>query len=173
MRFVVRQKQELFVETQFKILFLCTGNSARSILAEYIMKKASKDRFSVYSAGSHPKGHVHPLALKVLKDGYQLDANDARSKSIDELKNIHFDFVITLCDIAREECPILSGSPITAHWGVNDPADYDGPKEEHFYLFRGVGTQIQQRINLFCSLPFEKLDNLRLEQLTKEIGQKT
>jgi arsenate reductase (thioredoxin) len=161
------------VQSKFKVIILCTGNSARSILGEYLLKKLGKDRFEVFSAGSKPKGEVHPLALRTLKEVYQIDANDARSKSLDVLKDIHFDFVITVCDNAREACPVWPGNPITAHWGVNDPADFTGSEEEHLMLFKGVAATINRRIDLFCSLPFEKLDHLRLTHATREIGQKS
>src|ERR1700681_2136808 len=110
-------------EKRFKVLFLCTGNSARSILAEYLMRKTDGRRFEPFSAGSNPKGQVHPLALRLLKEVYKIDASDARSKSWDEYQDVAFDFVVTVCDNAREACPISPGQPIVAHWGVQDPAD--------------------------------------------------
>src|SRR5713226_822864 len=96
-------------EKHFKVLFLCTGNSARSILAEYLMRKTDPRRFESFSAGSHPKGQVHPLALRLLKEVYKIDASAARSKSWDEYQGVHFDFVSTVCDNARESCPIWPG----------------------------------------------------------------
>ncbi|MDD5262034.1 MAG: arsenate reductase ArsC [Methylacidiphilales bacterium] len=158
----------------FKILFLCTGNTARSILAEYLMKRIGRDRFESYSAGASPKGHVHPMSLRVLKEIYKIDTTGARSKSWDEFKEagIVFDFVITVCDNARESCPIWPGQPIVAHWGSPDPAAFEGSEKEQYELFRKVALQIQRRIELFTSLPLEKLDRLRLAEMTREIGEK-
>ncbi len=158
----------------FKILFLCTGNTARSILAEYLMKRIGRDRFESYSAGASPKGHVHPMSVRVLKEIYKIDTTGARSKSWDEFKQagIVFDFVITVCDNARESCPIWPGQPIVAHWGSPDPAAFEGSEKEQYELFRKVALQIQRRIELFTSLPLEKLDRLRLAEITREIGEK-
>ena len=158
-------------DKSFKVLFLCTGNSARSILAEYLMRKTDPRRFEVFSAGSNPKGRVHPLALRLLKEVYKIDASDARSKSWDEYQDILFDFVVTVCDNARESCPYWPGQPIVAHWGLPDPADFEGPEPEHYALFKEAGRVLARRIELFCNLPLEKLDRLKIEQLTHEIGQ--
>ena len=158
-------------EKRFKVLFLCTGNSARSILAESLLRKTDRRRFESFSAGSHPKGEVHPLALRLLSEVYRIDASEARSKSWEEYRDIQFDFVITVCDNARESCPYWPGQPIVAHWGLPDPADFDGPEEEQYALFKDAARILARRIELFCNLPFEKLDRLRLEQLTREIGQ--
>jgi arsenate reductase (thioredoxin) len=158
-------------EKRFKVLFLCTGNSARSILAEYLMRKTDGRRFEPFSAGSNPKGQVHPLALRLLKEVYKIDASDARSKSWDEYQDVAFDFVVTVCDNAREACPIWPGQPIVAHWGVQDPADFEGPEAEQYALFKDAGRILARRIELFCNLPLEKLDRLKIEQLTREIGQ--
>lgn len=156
----------------FKILFLCTGNTARSVLGEYLIKRIGQGRFESYSAGAHPKGKVNPYTLRVLKEIYHIDASNARSKSWDEYKNIHFDFVITVCDNARESCPVWPGQPIIAHWGSSDPAAFEGTQQETYAFFKSVALQIQRRIELLCCLPFEKLDRLRLEEMTKQIGQK-
>jgi arsenate reductase len=156
---------------RYKVLFLCTGNSARSILAEYLLRKADRRRFESYSAGSHPRGEVHPLALRLLREIYKIDASDARSKSWEEYRDVDFDFVITVCDNARESCPYWPGQPIVAHWGVADPADFEGPAEEHYALFEDAGRLLARRIELLTQLPIEKLDRLRLEELTREIGQ--
>lgn len=158
-------------EKRFKVLFLCTGNSARSILAESLLRKTDRRRFEAFSAGSHPRGEVHPLALRLLEEVYKIDASDARSKSWEEYRDVQFDFVITVCDNARESCPYWPGQPIVAHWGLPDPADFDGPEEEQDALFKDTGRILARRIELFCNLPLEKLDRLRLEQLTREIGQ--
>ncbi len=158
-------------DKRFKVLFLCTGNSARSIIAEYLMRKTDPRRFEVFSAGSHPKGQVHPMALRLLKEVYKIDASDARSKSWDEYQDVHFDFVVTVCDNARESCPYWPGQPIVAHWGLPDPADFEGPEAEQYAPFKDAGRLLARRIELFCNLPLEKLDRLKIEQLTREIGQ--
>jgi arsenate reductase (thioredoxin) len=156
----------------FKILFLCTGNSARSILAEYIIKRAGRGKFISYSAGSNPKGSVHPMALEVLHKNYNHDVTDARSKSWQEFGDTEFDFVITLCDSAKESCPIWPGQPIVAHWSSPDPAAFEGTDEEKLKFFAQVALQIQRRIDLLCCLPFSQLSVLNLIQETKDIGQK-
>ena len=161
-------------ETQpLKVLFLCTGNSARSIIAEYLLRKTDRRRFESYSAGSNPRVEVHPLALRLLKEVYKIDASGARSKSWEEYQDVHFDFVITVCDNAKESCPLFPGQPIAAHWGVPDPADFEGPEEEHYALFKEAGRVLARRVELFVNLPIEKLDRLRLQELTREIGQAT
>jgi arsenate reductase (thioredoxin) len=157
-----------------KVLFLCTGNSARSIIAEYLLRKTDRRRFESYSAGSNPKGEVHPLALRLLREVYKIDREyltGARSKSWEEYRDTHFDFVITVCDNAKESCPVWPGQPIVAHWGVPDPADFEGPEDKHYALFKEAGRVLARRVELFCNLPFEKLDRLRLEEMTREIGE--
>lgn len=156
--------------TPYRILFLCTGNSARSILAEFLCRAIGKEKFEVVSAGSHPKPAPHPLALKVLRDRFHLDVEDARSKSWEEFRGENFDFVITLCDSAKETCPVWPGQPVVAHWGSPDPAAVSGPEQEKFFWL--VAQQIKRRLELFCSLPFEKLDALKLTASVREIGQK-
>lgn len=156
----------------FNILFLCTGNSARSILAEYLLRKIAPDTFKAFSAGSNPKPSPHPLALKILSKQYQLDVSTARSKSWEELGDQQFDFVITLCDDAKETCPVWPGKPIVAHWPSPDPAKFEGSEEEQEKEFWQVSQQIHRRLELLASFPFEKLDALRLEIATKEIGQR-
>jgi arsenate reductase len=157
-------------EKRYKVLFLCTGNSARSILAEYLLRKTDRRRFEAFSAGSHPRGAVHPLALRLLQEVYKIDASDARSKSWEEYRDVQFDFVITVCDNARESCPYWPGQPIVAHWGLPDPAHFEGPEDEQYALFKETGRVLARRIELFCNLPIEKLDRLRLEELTRAIG---
>jgi len=154
----------------FKIIFLCTGNSARSILAEYLAKSMAAGKLEAFSAGSHPKPSPHPLALKVLEGKFHLDITGARSKSWDEFRGVNFDFVITLCDNAKESCPVWPGQPVIAHWGSPDPAEATGTDVEKEKLFWNVAQQIKRRLELFCSLPFEKLDALRLESAVREIG---
>ncbi len=158
--------------SRFKTLFLCTGNSARSILAEYIANKSSSHILKAYSAGSHPKGAPHPMALQVLKEYFSIDPSDARSKSLDEFKETEFDFVITVCDKAKENCPIWPGRPVIAHWGSPDPVIFEGNEKEKLHHFWQVAQQVKRRIELFTSLPFESLDQLRLEAATREIGLK-
>jgi arsenate reductase len=154
----------------FKILFLCTGNSARSILAEFLLRRMAPMRFEVYSAGAAPTGVVHPLALEVLKERFHIDADGARSKSWEQFKDVHFDFVITVCDKARESCPVWPGQPVIAHWGAEDPAAVAGTAEQKERAFVQVALQMNQRLQRLCALPIEKLDRLRLEQLTREIA---
>jgi arsenate reductase len=154
----------------YQILFLCTGNSARSILAEYLLRKLGGGRFVTWSAGAQPKGEVNPLALQVLRDLYDIDASDARSKSWEELSGQRFDFVITVCDRARESCPVWPGQPITAHWGMEDPAEVEGSLAEKQRAFRHAAIEIQRRLDLFRSLPIEKLSWLQVDRLTKQIG---
>ena len=155
---------------RFKLLFLCTGNSARSILAEYLGKSLAGAKFDFVSAGSDPKPAPHPLALKVLQERFRLDTTGARSKSWKEFDGVEFDFVITLCDNAKENCPVWPGQPIIAHWGSPDPAEALGTDEEKERTFWQVAQQIKRRLELFTSLPFEKLDALRLEKATRDIG---
>jgi arsenate reductase len=156
---------------KFRILFLCTGNSARSILAEALLRALAGDRFEAFSAGSQPAGRVNPYALRVLDEVFQVEATGARSKSWEEFHSEEFDFVITVCDSARETCPTFPGHPITAHWGFEDPAAFQGGEEETLRKFTDIAFQIRRRLELFCSLPFEKLDRLRLEQETRRIGE--
>lgn len=156
----------------YKLLFLCTGNSARSILGEYLLKRIGGPRFEVYSAGSFPTGYVNAYAIRVLNDIYHIDASAARSKSWEEFGDLEFDFVITVCDNARESCPIWSGQPIVAHWGSPDPALVEGSDEKIYEAFKQVAFQMQRRIELFTSLPLEKLDGAKLKILTEEIGEK-
>lgn len=158
---------------KFKVLFLCTGNSARSIFGEYILRKKDPIRFESYSAGASPKDSPHPIALTILKKHFNLDAKDARSKSWDEFKDTRFDFVITVCDNARETCPVWPGQPIIAHWGSPDPASFEGDQEDKERFFLDVAFQISRRLDLFLNLPLDKLDKMRvqIEKATKEIGE--
>jgi arsenate reductase (thioredoxin) len=155
---------------RFKTLFLCTGNSARSIFAECLLKEIAPVRFETYSAGASPKPAPHPLALQILREDFRIDASDAYSKSWEESKDAQFDFVITLCDNAKESCPVWPGQPIVAHWSSPDPAAVEGSNAEKRRAFWQVAQQIKRRLELLSSLPFEKLDALRLEAATKEIG---
>jgi arsenate reductase len=141
----------------FKVLILCTGNSARSILGEYLLRAKGAGRFETYSAGSHPTGRVNPLAIRTLAEKYGLDARAARSKSWDEFKDVKFDFVITVCDNAKEACPVWPGQPMIAHWGSPDPAAAEGTEEEKYRFFVTVASQIARRVDLFCAFPDDRL----------------
>lgn len=154
----------------YKFLFLCTGNSARSIFGEYLLRQMGGARFQVYSAGAFPTGEVNRFAIQVLKEVYNIDASQARSKSMEEFKDVTFDFVVTVCDNARESCPIWPGKPIVAHWSSPDPAAVEGSDAEKYKAFKEVALQINRRIQLFTSLPFDKLDRLQLVAATQEIG---
>jgi len=161
-------------ERIYNVLFLCTGNSARSILAESILNKLGKGRFRGFSAGSHPNGRVNPLAIDLLK---QLDfpTETLRSKSWDEFAvptSPHFDFVITVCDnAAGEVCPIWPGLPITAHWGVPDPAAVAGTETERKTAFSQAFKAMHRRIKLFLSLPIAGIDQLRIKERVDAIGE--
>jgi arsenate reductase len=155
----------------FRVLFLCTGNSARSVFAEYFLKRLGGKRFESYSAGANPSGAVNPLTLKVLRERFNIEASDARSKSWDEFRELNFDFVITVCDNARETCPVWPGQPIVAHWGVDDPAAFVGTPEARERFFYNVALTLYRRLQIFTSLPLRQLDRLRLEKLTKDIGK--
>jgi arsenate reductase len=152
----------------YKFLFLCTGNSARSILGEYLLRRLGGSRFQAFSAGSLPTGKVNPLAVQVLKDVYNIDASEARSKSWEEFKDVEFDFVVTVCDNARESCPLWPGQPIVAHWDSPDPAAVEGTDAEKYRAFKDVAFQIYRRLQLFTSLPLDKSD--RLAAAIQDIG---
>ena len=155
---------------RYKFLFLCTGNSARSILGEYLLRRLDGSRFEVFSAGSFPTGKVNPLAIQVLKDVYDIDASQARSKSWEEFNDVKFDFVVTVCDNARETCPVWPGQPIVAHWGSPDPAAVEGSESEKYRAFKEVALQIGRRLQLFTSLPLDKMDRLKIAAAAREIG---
>lgn len=161
-------------ERPYNVLFLCTGNSARSIMGEAILNKIGKGKFIAYSAGSHPTGKVNPNALTLLK---RLDfPTDAlRSKSWDEFAKHgapELDFIFTVCDNAASEvCPIWPGHPMTAHWGVPDPAAMEGDQAAITQAFREAFMLLQRRIELFASLPVWKLDRLSLKKQLDEIGK--
>ena len=158
----------------WNVLFLCTGNSARSVLAEVYLNAAGKGRFHAYSAGSHPKGEVNPLSIDTLKLAH-LPVENLRSKSWDEFARPdapQMDFVITVCDqAAGEVCPIWPGQPINAHWSFSDPASFEGTELERRAYFLEIFRQIRRRIDLFCSLPLAKLDRLGLKRELDSIGK--
>ncbi len=149
----------------FKVLILCTGNSARSIFGEYLLRAKGGGRFATFSAGAHPTGRVNPLAVRVLADRYGIDPAGARSKSWDEFKEIPFDFVITVCDRARESCPIWPGQPVVGHWGSPDPAAVAGTEEEKYRAFVAVASEIARRVELFCAFSDEQLAAFRVADL--------
>jgi len=153
-----------------KVLILCTGNSARSIIAEYLLNHKGRGRFAAFSAGAKPAGTVNPLALWVLRDRYGIEAGGARSKSWDEFKDVKFDFVITVCDQAREVCPVWPGRPVLAHWSSPDPAALEGTEKEKQWLFVQVASQIARRIELLCALPDSQLQQFQLERIGRETG---
>ena len=157
----------------YNVLFLCTGNSARSIMAEVLLEHWGKGRFKAYSAGSFPKGAVHPLALDLLEKAH-LDTGGLRSKSWDEFARLgapRMDFVFTVCDqAAGEVCPVWPGNPVTAHWGMPDPASVEGPKAEKIRAFRYAFQALETRIKLFTSLRLEALDRLAIKRNVDEIG---
>ena len=157
----------------YNVLFLCTGNSARSILAESILNQRGKGRFRAFSAGSHPNGRVNRFALDLLARS-RLPTEGLRSKSWDEFVAPgapQLDFVFTVCDnAAGETCPYWPGQPVTAHWGLPDPAAVTGSDEEIAKAFRDTYVALERRISLFISLPFSSLDQLSLVQKLQQIG---
>lgn len=161
-------------ERVFNVLFLCTGNSARSILAEAILANGGKGRFRAYSAGSHPAGQVNPYARELLAQ-HNLQVADLRSKSWDEFAAPgapRFDFVFTVCDnAAGEVCPIWPGQPMSAHWGVEDPAAVEGSHEQKRKAFLRAYVQLNTRIGQFLSLPISRLDRLSLQAKLDDIGR--
>jgi len=158
----------------FNVLFLCTGNSARSILAEAYLNASGRGRFRAYSAGSHPGGKVNPYALELLAKN-RLDTEGLRSKSWDEFAVPGapvMDFVFTVCDqAAGEVCPMWPGQPMTAHWGVDDPARVEGSDEQKRKAFLRAFSELSTRINLFVSLPLQKLDRMSLKKRLDDIGK--
>jgi arsenate reductase len=158
----------------FNVLFLCTGNSARSIMAEALLNYWGRGRFRAFSAGSQPKGEVHPLTLETLERTH-LPVSDARSKSWNEFSRPgapKLDFVFTVCgNAAREQCPYWPGQPMTAHWGVDDPAAAEGTLDGQRRAFQRALRELDARIKLFISLPFESLDKMALEQRLKDIAR--
>jgi arsenate reductase len=162
------------MQRHYNVLFLCTGNSARSIMAEAILNFKGKPNFTGYSAGSHPAGAVRPEALRQLEMAH-IPAQGLRSKAWDEFSGAtapKIDFVFTVCDNASKEvCPIWPGHPLTAHWGVPDPAAVHGSPAEVEQAFRDAFFMLERRISLFLSLPFESLDKLALKKEIDNIGQ--
>ncbi len=161
-------------KSEYNVLFLCTGNSARSILAEAILNRAGMGKFKGYSAGSKPIGHVHPFALELLKNRNH-PTGDLRSKSWEEFAAPgapELDFIFTVCDnAAGEVCPVWPGKPMTAHWGVPDPAAVEGSEAEKHQAFADTYGMLSQRIENFINLPMTSLDRLTLQNRLQKIGQ--
>jgi len=162
-------------ERTYNVLFLCTGNSARSIMAEVLLQHLGGRHFTAYSAGSHPKGTVHPLAIATLQS-MGLPVDGLRSKSWQEFAQTGaplLDFVFTVCDdAAGEVCPVWPGTPMTAHWGVEDPAAFHGTDADQRQKFRHVALRLRRRIELFLNLPLATLDRMTIQATLKEIGQR-
>ena len=156
----------------YNVLFLCTGNSARSILAEAVMNELGKGRFRAFSAGSFPKGEVHPTALEVIRD-LGFPTAGLRSKSWDEFANEdapEMDFIFTVCDdAAGETCPIWPGHPMSAHWGIEDPAKVEGPRQKQAFLT--ALAYLKTRISLFMALPLDAIDEMTLAAKLRQIGK--
>jgi arsenate reductase len=161
-------------ERVFNVLFLCTGNSARSILAEAILNSVGKGRFRAFSAGSRPAGKVNPYAIELLQT-QRLPVTDLRSKNWDEFAAAgapHLDFVFTVCDnAAGEVCPVWPGKPMTAHWGIPDPAAVSGSDEEKRKAFAAAFKLLHRRISLFAILPFTRLDAIAIKREIDQIGR--
>jgi arsenate reductase (thioredoxin) len=162
------------METPFNVLFLCTGNSARSIMAECILNRDSTGKFRGFSAGSHPSGKVNPLALNLLRK-LNYDVSKLRSKSWEEFAAPgapKLDFVFTVCDDAANEfCPIWPGQPMTAHWGIPDPAKAEGTEAEKAFAFDDTMRMLTQRISIFVNLPIASLSKIALQERLDDIGR--
>lgn len=161
-------------DSEYNVLFLCTGNSARSIMAEAILNRAGMGKFKGFSAGSKPIGHVHPFALDLLKN-QNYPTGELRSKSWEEFAAPgapELDFIFTVCDnAAGEVCPVWPGQPMTAHWGVPDPAAVEGSDAEKHYAFADIFRMLNRRIEIFINLPMTSLDRLTLQDRLHKIGQ--
>lgn len=149
----------------YRVLFVCTGNSARSILAEFILNSRAHGRFEAYSAGAHPVGAINPFVAEILRAQFRVDPSQARSKSWREFEGQHFDFFITLCDKARENCPTWPGHPVTAHWDSPDPSAVVGSDEQKRHVVLEVATQIATRIGLFTALREHDMEAMRLREI--------
>lgn len=159
---------------KFNVLFLCTGNSARSIMAEAILNRVGMGRFRAFSAGSHPKGQVHPEAIRLLQ-GFHYETSGFRSKSWSEFAEPGaplLNFVFTVCDnAAGETCPVWPGQPMTAHWSIPDPAKATGTSAEIALAFREAYRMLERRLSIFVSLPLRSLDQLTLQNKLRDIGR--
>ena len=158
----------------YNVLFLCTGNSARSVMAEAILNKIGGDRFRAFSAGSHPAGKVNPYTIELLKkQGHPVEELSSKNWSVFEKPDSpRMDMIITVCDnAAREVCPVWPGRPVTAHWGFEDPALFAGSHEKKNAKFYDIYRQVMTRVRLLVSLPVERLDHLALETELRSIGK--
>ena len=168
--------RKMNAEPAYNVLFLCTGNSARSILAESLLTHWGRGRFRSYSAGSFPKGEVHPRALDLLRR-VNLPSEGFRSKSWDEFAAPEappLDFIFTVCDnAAGEVCPVWPGKPMTAHWGIADPAAVQGSDSDKAFAFRKALKDLETRIKLFAELPIASLDQMTLREKLRAIGQQS
>ena len=162
------------VRKPYNVLFLCTGNSARSIMAEALLRQWGKDKFNAFSAGSRPNGGVHPMTLAIL-EMMDLPVDGLRSKSWDEFVvegAPQMDFIFTVCaKAAGETCPVWPGQPVTAHWGVADPAAQEGTERARIFAFRKALLELENRIKLFVSLPLESLDRMQIKKKLDLIGK--
>jgi protein-tyrosine-phosphatase len=159
---------------EYNVLFLCTGNSARSVMAECAINRWGRGRFKGFSAGSHPKGSIHPLTLELLTE-LNCETQDLRSKSWDEFAtpdSPRLDFVFTVCDqAAAEQCPVWPGQPVTAHWGAADPVAFEGTVDQKRRFFFRIYSELENRIKIFTSLRIDALDSFALQQRVAEIGR--
>lgn len=153
-----------------KVLFLCTANSARSIMAEYLLRRDGRGQFDVFSAGAKPSGKVNPYAVSVLHEKYGIDAGLARTQSWDEFRDVPMDFVITLCGAAEQTCPTWASQPIHAHWPVPDPAAATGGELAIYEEFSRAAQLIKRRLDFFRSLPFDSLERADLETMVRDLG---
>ncbi|HET7649118.1 MAG TPA: arsenate reductase ArsC [Gammaproteobacteria bacterium] len=157
----------------YNVLFLCTGNSARSIIGEVVLNRFGKGRFHAFSAGSHPQGQVNPFAIELLQSNH-FSTEGLRSKSWDEFSGPdapQMDFVFTVCDqAAKEACPYWPGQPMTAHWGIPDPAAVEGSDETRRRAFKNALMVLSRRIELFTALPLDKLDRMAIQKHIRQIG---
>lgn len=168
------QGKVTIMQGRYNVLFLCTGNSARSIMAEAILNRKGFPNFTAYSAGSHSKGVVHPAALRQLEIA-KLPTSNVRSKNWDEFAKLdapHLDFVFTVCDnAANEVCPIWPGHPVTAHWGLPDPAAVQGTDKEIERAYRDAFLTLERRISMFLSVPLDTIDQLAIKKDIDKIGR--
>ena len=162
-------------EKTYNVLFICTGNSARSIMAEALINSVGKGRFKAFSAGSHPNGVVNPFALATLRT-LHLPTDGLRSKSWEEFARPdapQLDFALTVCDnAAGEVCPIWPGQPISAHWGLPDPAAFEGPDERKAKVFMDTALALRKRIELMLALPMHRLDRVAIQREVREVGKR-
>ena len=155
---------------RFRILFLCTWNAARSIFAEYLLRDLGSNRFDTFSAGVKPRGEVSLVTLKILKEKFRIDASDARSKSWEEFKDSHLDFIVSVSEQAEETSHAFPDKPILAHWPYDDPSLVQGSPEQIESAYFQTASRIRYRLQLFNNLSFDKLDRLRIELKMKELA---